>query len=109
MTTVKMKSGDTAIEFTSSLETDGVAVNLTGASVLFLLKLSETPFTAYSLAASIVGTATDGNVKSLSSESGFPTTVGKYKQEWQVTFSGGAILTFPSDDYNYLVIQDDLN
>ena len=108
MTTVKIKSGDTAIEFTSTLRIDDTAVNLTGATVVMLLKLIESPFTAYSLTASAVSPAA-GTVRSLGSASGFPTVSGSYKQEWEVTFSDATKLTFPSDDYNTVLIQDDLN
>jgi hypothetical protein len=111
MTTVEMKSGNTGIEFTSSLETNAAPVDLTGATVVFLLKLSEPPNTAYAMPASVVGTATAGNVKSLSSESGFPTALGKYKQLWYVTLATGKTLSFPSnddDEYNYIIIKDDL-
>ena len=108
MSTVKIKSGDTAIEFTSTLQTNGTAVNLTGATVVMLLKLIESPFTAYSLTASVVSAAA-GTVKSLGTASGFPTVAGSYRQEWQVTFGDTTILTFPSDDYNTVIIQEDLN
>lgn len=34
---------------------------------------------------------------------------GKYELEWQVTFASGAILTFPTDDYEEMWIVEDLN
>ena len=127
MSTVKIKADDTAITFTNPryraagtlsasdpgqaaepLAVNGVTLNLTGATILFLMKLIASPYTAYSLAASIDGTATAGNV-TYTSASGFPTVVGQYKQEWQVTQSGGTILTFPSGGYNIVHILDDLN
>jgi hypothetical protein len=105
MTTVKIKSGDTAIEFTSTLQTNGTAVNLTGATVVMLLKLGDAAGTSHS--ATIVSAAA-GTVKCVPGGS-FPTTAGRYLQEWQVTFSDTTILTFPSDGYNFVVILDDLN
>lgn len=105
--TVIVKSGDTAIEFTDTLTQDGVAVDLTGATVLFLLRLRLEPFTAYSLAATIV-TAASGTVKYVPG-AGYPTAVGKYEQEWQVTFGDATVLTFPSSGYNTLIIESDLN
>lgn len=112
MATRYMKSGDTGCQVTSTLKKDGSAIDLTGASVLLLLKLEDAPYTAYSLTATIV-TAAAGTVKCLTSINGFPTVVGKYKQEWEVTQSDGKTLTFPSGNatskYNYLVIEPDLN
>lgn len=107
MTTVRIKSGDTALEFTDTLTVDGVADDLTGSTVLFLMKRIRSPGTAYSLSASLV-TAASGTVSYVPGV-GFPTDVGSYKQEWQVTYSNGKILTFPNDDYNVIEIVEDLN
>lgn len=104
MTTTTIKAYDTAITFTSTLETNGVAQNLTGATVQFILKRSATVFSA---AATIVS-ATAGTVR-YSPGGGFPTTVGTYKQEWEVTFGDSTILTFPSSSYNEVVIIADLD
>jgi hypothetical protein len=91
------------------LKLNGTTVDLTTAtSVLFLLKLTTSPFTAYSLTGAVDGTATNGDVKYVVA-SGFPTAEGRYAQEWEVTFSDGAKLTFPNGDYNFLVILPDLN
>lgn len=107
MNAVKIKSNDTAIQFTGELKIDGVTADLTGASVRFLLKLKKSPYTAYSLTATIEN-ASEGSV-SYTPATGFPTTVGEYRQEWQVTFADSSILTFPSDSYNTVTILDDLN
>ncbi len=109
MTKVSIKQSDTAIEFTGTLTKNGVVTNLTGVtSVLFLLTLMDSPYTAYSLTGSIVGAESDGNV-SYTVGTGFPTVLGLYRQEWQVTFSGGTILTYPSGTYNVVEILADLN
>lgn len=108
MATDKIKANDTRQQLTGTLELDGAAVNLTGCTILCLLKLNESPYTAYSLSASIVS-AVAGTVKCLATTSGFPTVAGTYKQEWQVTFGDATILTFPSNAWNTLIILDDLN
>lgn len=91
------------------LSINGTTVDLTNATtVLFLLKLVDAPYTAYSLTGAVDGTATNGDVKYVVA-SGFPTVAGKYKQEWEVTFSDGTKLTFPNEGYNYLLVEDDLN
>jgi len=80
MTKVKIKSQDTAVEFTDALTDNAVAVNLTGVtSVLFLLELLESPYTAYALTAAVDGTATLGNVI-YTVGVGFPTVVGSYRR-----------------------------
>ena len=112
MSSVKIKSGDTAIEFTNPtgepLAIDGVTLDLTGATILFLLKLTEPPYTAYSLTAAADGTPTGGNVV-YAVGTGFPTAVGQYKQNWEVTLADSTIATFPSGGYNLVQILDDLN
>ena len=108
MTTVKMKANDTGQVFDATLEINGSAANLAGATVLMLLKLVESPYTAYSLSASVVSAAA-GTVRCLASVSGFPTVAGTYKQEWEVTFSDTTKLTFPSNGYNFIQMLDDLN
>jgi hypothetical protein len=104
MTTATIKSNDTAIIFTSTLTKNDVAIDLTGASVLMLLRKGST---SYSLAATIVSAAA-GTV-SYTPGTGFPTEAGKYSQEWEITFSGGTKLTCPSGEYNKVIIADDLN
>ena len=112
MTTVKLTANDDAVTFTNPtgepLEVDGVTLDLTGASILFLMKKQNAPYTAYSFNAAIDGTATNGNVKYVMG-TGFPTDRGMYKQQWQVTLSGGKKLTFPNGDFNYIEIEEDLN
>ena len=108
MTTVKMKANDTGQIFNGTLTIEGSAVNLSGASVLMLLKLVESPYTAYSLSATVVSAA-GGTVRCLASVSGFPTVAGTYKQEWEVTFSDTTKLSFPSNGYNFIQMLDDLN
>jgi len=104
MTTARIKSGDTSVVFTDTLLINDVAINLTGATVKFLLKDSAVSFSA---TATIV-LASAGTV-SYTVGAGFPTTEGQYNQEWEVTQSDATILTFPNAGYNRLVIFDDLN
>ena len=108
MATEKIKANDTRQQINGTLEIAGSAVDLTGATVLCLLKLVESPYTAYSLSASVVSAAA-GTVRCLASVSGFPTVAGTYKQEWEVTFSDTTKLTFPSNGYNFIQMLDDLN
>lgn len=118
------KRGDTAIQFTNPREVAATAttpaieheplmvrgsvVNLTGATIKFLLKMLDSPYTQYSFDAEIDGDPEDGDVLYTRGE-GFPTTLGKYKQEWEITQSDGSLLTFPQQGHNILVIEEDLN
>lgn len=101
---MKIKSQDTAVTFTDTLTLDGAAVNLTGATVLFLIANESL---AFSGAATVVNAAS-GTVRYLPG-AGFPTTPGLYQQEWEVTFADASKLTFPSDRYNKVTILEDLN
>ena len=103
MADLTVKQGDTAVVFTDSLTIDGVASDLTGATVLFLLKKDNTEF---SVSATIVNAA----LGQVSYGPGvLPLVSGRWKQEWEVTYASGNVLTFPSAGYNYLTIQKDLN
>ena len=106
MATVEIKSGDTAISFDGTLTQNGSAVDLTSATVKFLLK-HRTSGTAYVLNAIVID-AEAGTVRYVPGV-GFPTTAGTYNQEWEVTFADTTVLTFPSSGYNALIITDDLN
>lgn len=105
--TCKIKAFDTAIDFTLTAELDGTAVDLTGATVKFLLKSTTAGATAFEGAATL-DDAENGVV--IYSPSGqFPTTAGTYEQEWEVTQSDGTVLTFPLTYKNKVVIIEDLN
>lgn len=101
MAIVRLKAGDNET-FTSTLKSGGVAVNLTGSTVRFLLRLVDSPNTAYSYSATIVNAAA-GTVR-YTSDSNFTRVTGKYRQEWEVTTSGGSVSTYLNSDYHYIVI-----
>lgn len=98
-----IKKNDTAYTFTDTLLVDGSAYDLTGASILFLMRKGSETFSDTAAAVS----PTAGTVQYVLG-AGFPTSVGKWRQEWQVT-KAGKVLTFPSDSYNEISIIEDLN
>lgn len=118
------KRGDTGIQFTNPREVaatattpaieheplmnDGVVVDLTGATIKFLLKMIDYPYALYSFTADIDGDPTAGDVVYIPG-AGFPITPGQYLQEWEVTQADGSIRTFPQRGHNILVIEEDLN
>src|SRR5262245_18872926 len=100
MATVRIKRGDVGVVFNDTLTADGPAVNLTGGSVLFLLRNNETG-TVVSQTATLV-TPASGVVRYTSIAADL-STVGQYRQEWQAILAGGQIYTFPSDGWNEVV------
>lgn len=89
----------------------GDRVDIAGADVRFVLRLrgSSEPF-LYELASNdqdLEDESTNGNV-SYTWQEGDTDTPGIYKLEWEVTYSGGEVQTFPSDGYNLIAITPDL-
>jgi hypothetical protein len=105
---VTIKSYDTGIQFTDALKLAGAAYNLTGCSLKFIIRLKGvTAADAFADAATIVS-AVAGTVSYLPG-AGFPTDVGKYQQEWEVTTPLNRVITFPGGEYNEVKIITDLN
>lgn len=101
-----IKAYDTKIRFVDTLTCNGVAADLTGWTVKFLLKAQTS--TVFSDDATIE-VAASGSV-SYEPGADFPTTPGLYQQEWEATETAtGKVLTFPSDNYNKIRILPDLN
>ena len=91
----ELVQGDSAPSITETLlDGDGVAVNLTGATVNWVLRPEHSDAPSVNTAATIV-TPASGIVRIT------PTTVhtqdwGSFLEVWRVTFGGGAIETFPA-------------
>jgi hypothetical protein len=105
-----IKKGDTLPTINATLTTgpsaqSQSAVNLTSASVVLVLKATGGG-SALRKTASIVS-AVAGTVK-YDWVGGDTATAGTYNAEWEVTFSGGGIQTFPNDGYFQITIADDL-
>ena len=103
--TFKIKRNDTSPAISQQLlDSDGNAVDITGATIKFLmarrgpLKVNGT--------ATIV-TAATGMVK-YQWVAADTDTVGLYQIEWEVTYSGGGVETFPNEGYNYVHVETDL-
>lgn len=109
MSTIPLKRGDVGVLITDTLTsgtgTAAVPVNLTGATVLFLMK-SRTTGTLFSRTATVVS-AVAGTVSYTTVIADLATSA-TYSQEWQATFGSGQVLTFPDKGYNAIVVGDDL-
>ena len=89
------------------LDGTGTVVDLTGASVKFMAWFPGDTAVKINAAATIVGAATNGTVKYTPSATD-TNTVGDLMVEWQVTFAGGAIETFPNSGWQKVRVLDDI-
>ncbi len=84
----------------------GTAVDLTGATVKFIMALTVGATPKINTAATVLD-AEAGSVRY--TWTGTDTdTVGLYRAEFEVTFASGAKRTFPVSDYLYVNIEADL-
>lgn len=99
-----IKQGDTSSAITAQLKDDaGNPVNITGASVLFKMQ----PYTGTGSEISAAATITNAAEGRVSYTFTAPQTAdaGWFAAEWQVTFAGGAIQTFPNDRETLVAIR----
>jgi hypothetical protein len=104
MSTVLASRGDISKQFDGVCTSAGVAVDLTGASVKFLMRhgallVSKTATVVNALAGTV----------SYASAAGDLDVVGVYRQEWEVTWSPTRVLTFPEGTRNTVVVTPDTN
>ena len=78
-------------------DSSGTAINITGASVLFKMRAVNSSSLKVNSSATITN-ASNGAVSYTFSASDTD-TAGLFQGEFQVTFSGGAIETFPNSEY----------
>jgi len=105
--TVYMKQHDTLPVITAQLvDADGSIPDLTGATVKFIMRLASGGAAKVDTSATIV-TAATGDVK-YSWIAADTDKVGDYEGEFEVTFNGGAIQTYPNSRYFSIKIVDDI-
>jgi len=101
------KQGDTAPAIAEQLlDGTGTAVVLTGAAVRFIGYFPGAASAEINAVATITDAAT-GKV-SYTPVTADTDTIGDLMVEWQVTFGGGAIETFPNSGHQKVRITDDL-
>jgi hypothetical protein len=105
-----IKKGDTLPVLEATLTTgptsgSQTAVNLTSASVVLVLKPASGGSATRKTAA--VVSAPAGTVE-YEWVGGDTATAVVWNAEWEVTFSGGAIQTFPNDGYFQITVAEDL-
>lgn len=102
-----IKRFDTGPAFTATiLDASGAVVNLTGASVKFVMRPMTAIAPTTNLTATIVS-AVAGTV-SYTPTATDTAIAGMYQAEFHITSSGGVLTTFPTDGYLEVQIEEDL-
>jgi hypothetical protein len=103
-----IKQGDTNPTFSDTLTySDGTAVDLTSASVKFVMRGQPATVATTNATATIGSPATSGKV-SYQPVATDTATPGRYMGNWVVTFTGGSIMTFPTDGYLSIIVEENL-
>ncbi len=107
MSDFTVKRNDRLPEITALLKDPaGAAVNLTGATVKFLMRSPNAASAKVNAAGAIVDAAS-GSVK-YAWAAADTDTAGRYRAEWQVTFADGRLETFPNAGYLEIAVVEDL-
>lgn len=111
MATYTVKRGDTVPVVTDTLlDSTGAAVNLTGATVKFHM----TTWDRSAVVANAAATGPNGGALDATGQvqyawaSGDVAAAGVYKAEWEVTFVGGKVESWPNDGYAVVSVTGDL-
>ena len=106
--TFYIKQNDTRPELDVFLRDDkDRTINITGATVKFSMRNASTNVVKISLGAVTTVSSTSGRVK-YSFSAADTDTAGNFDGEFQVTFVGGQIETFPNDGYIKVIVTDDV-
>ena len=106
--TFYIKANDTASFLTRDLkDAFGAPVNVTGASVVFSMRVKPAGTIKVDGEDAVIVTAGTGRVRYewLAANTD---TADEYESEFQVTYANGKIQTFPNDGYIPVVITDDI-
>lgn len=101
-----LKRGDTSPSLLYALYP--ASVDLTGATVRFNMKNRDTGVVKISRAAAAITTPTGTPTVRYDWQSGDVDTVGFYDAEFEVTYAGGAIETFPNASFIVVNVGQDI-
>ena len=103
-----IKKDDTRPAITANLtDANDATVNLTGASVKFNMRVDPAGAIKINLGTAVIENAEAGQV-SYSWSSDNTDTADDYEAEFQVTFAGGAVQTFPGRNWILVHVIDDI-
>lgn len=106
--TFYIKQNDTRPELDVFLRDDkDRTINVTGATVKFNMRNASDNTVKVNLGSVTTVSSTAGRVK-YSFSSADTDTAGNFDGEFQVTFVGGQVETFPNDGYIKVIITDDV-
>jgi len=103
MSTINIKRHDTKGKFVDILKLDGNPINLSGATIKFVLKKPGLSFKRTAVITNAIGGAVE--YQPVAED---VAQTGRYKQEWEVVFADTQILTVPNGTYNVVNILIDL-
>lgn len=101
-----LKRGDTSPSLLYAL--DPATVDLTGATVRFNMRASEGGAVKVNRAAAVIVTATGTPTVRYDWLAGDVDTAAIYEAEFEVTYAGGAVETFPNDSFIRVAITGDI-
>ena len=103
-----IKQNDTRPAITAILtDANDAAVNLTGATIAFSMRVEPAGTVKLSAVSANVTDSEAGQV-SYNWASGNTDTATDYEAEFQVTFAGGAVQTFPGRNWIFVHVIDDI-
>ena len=106
--TFYIKQNDTRPELDVFLRDDkDRSINVTGATVKFSMRNASDNSVKINLGSVTTVSSTSGRIK-YSFSAADTDTAGNFDGEFQVTFVGGQIETFPNDGYIKVIITDDV-
>lgn len=100
---ITVKQHDTKGKFTDVLTLNNQPIDLTDCDVLFLMKGGKIALATSATVVDPIGGSVEYQPTSTD-----VATAGRFRQEWQITFPSGEILTVPNDSYNTITIMADL-
>lgn len=103
-----VKQGDTSPAITSTLKnTDGSTINLAGATVKFVMRPQSSTSPTVNAGATITNTTNPANVQYTFTATD-TATPGQYMATWIVTFADSSVMTFPTDGYLEVVVEENI-
>ena len=106
--TFYIKQNDTRPELDVFLRDDkDRTINVTGATVMFNMRNASDNIVKVNAGSVTTVSSTSGRVK-YSFSTADTDTAGNFDGEFQVTFVGGQVETFPNDGYIKVIITDDV-